>query len=771
MAPVAMLAAAVALPAVIVAAGGALAWREIQRSATGELERTVDGAAEYATRIVESHVLAGQLINQMLAGLTDRDVRRLEGEIHQRLRRLMPQVPMANAITLSGADGQALLSSAIYPVAATPGADREWVQALRRADAPDVYVSGVERAASDGRLFFGVALRREPSGKARSGSGFDGVITISVDPNRFGAGLGTITREANDVISLVRADGEVLARMPGFAERPPVIPPNSPLRAAAAGGVDRGLYTGRTMGLRPDGSTGDPLTIAFRRLGTLPLYVTVSRPPHLAVARWRRVMLALAAVGVPATLLLAGLALVVRRGQRGLASSEAELRAAFESAAIGNALVEVATNRFVRVNRRFCELTGYAEAELLDGMSRRQILHPDEPDRPAATERVERYRRKDGSTVWVHACIAPVDDGAGTRPALAVLAVQDVTERKDAEARQLLLTAELDHRVKNILAVVKAIARRSLDGSAGAEAFVGRLTALAQAHGALAENRWRGASLRGLLEAAVSPYRNGPAGRIVLDGPDLLLNPRAAQALSLSFHELASNAAKYGALSLASGNLAVHWRTVADGEPHLAIDWSERNGPAVTPPERTGFGVRLIEQTLSYDLRGAARLDYRAAGLQASLTFPMAELVAGSDATAAPPAAAPVAAAAPEAAVLAGRRVLVVEDEHMVAASLEALLVGLGCVVVGPAPRLATALALADSEPLDAAILDVNLNGELVWPVAERLAERGIGFLFATGYAGDGVVPDHLRHVPHLGKPAREEELVALLAGLVAPAG
>ena len=197
----------------------------------------------------------------------------------------------------------------------------------------------------------------------------------------------------------------------------------------------------------------------------------------------------------------------------------------------------------------------------------------------------------------------------------------DVTERKLAEMNLQLLVDELDHRVKNILATVQSIAHQTLPQDDAAKALAGRLSALARAHGLLAQDRWEGAGLRALVEATLAPY---PPEQIELGGEDVMLEPKAAQVLSMVLHELATNAAKYGALSTSNGRLGVTWSAEETPEGRrLTLGWTEHGGPPVKEPERSGFGSRLIRQGVAYELRGQTLLEFRPDGLRCILFVPI----------------------------------------------------------------------------------------------------------------------------------------------------
>jgi two-component sensor histidine kinase len=231
-----------------------------------------------------------------------------------------------------------------------------------------------------------------------------------------------------------------------------------------------------------------------------------------------------------------------------------------------------------------------------------------------------RLRRTDKAHErWVSYNGTAVRDPDGGDVSLAVLTMRDVTTRKAAEERHRLLLAELSHRVKNTLAVVQGIANRSLSGERtlgeAREALAKRLRALANAHTLLTASEWRGASLRALAAAELDPYR----GRVAMRGRDLALGPKAAQGLALILHELATNAAKHGALSVPEGRAELAWDA---GEAVLRLTWREAGGPEVRPPARRGFGRLLIEEAAVHDLAGRARLEFRRGGWPTSWRSP-----------------------------------------------------------------------------------------------------------------------------------------------------
>lgn len=202
----------------------------------------------------------------------------------------------------------------------------------------------------------------------------------------------------------------------------------------------------------------------------------------------------------------------------------------------------------------------------------------------------------------------------------------DITERAEADAQRELLLAELNHRVKNTLAVVQGIAHQTFRGSetsaAARHAFEGRLVALAAAHNLLTQANWEAASLHDLAADALQASA-GNGGRVAIEGPRILLEPREALAIGMALHELYTNAVKYGALSDDAGRITLEWSRIEGDPPRLRLEWRETGGPPVRPPTHRGFGSRLVERTLAEDLDGEVRLDYRPAGLVCSIEAPL----------------------------------------------------------------------------------------------------------------------------------------------------
>ncbi|ATC31240.1 PAS domain S-box protein [Caulobacter vibrioides] len=230
-----------------------------------------------------------------------------------------------------------------------------------------------------------------------------------------------------------------------------------------------------------------------------------------------------------------------------------------------------------------------------------------------------------GSVRWWDTTVSPILENGRVIRVLATS--RDVTGERLAESHRQLLVNELNHRVKNTLATVQSIANQSLR-NAGVdpsirEALEGRLMAIAATHNVLTDQNWSAASLRQIVDGSVTPYRAYPA-QLTISGDDLKVSPKPAVVMALAFHELAINALKYGALSAPEGHVDIHWSV--DPEDQLLIEWAERGGPTVRPPERRGFGSRIVEMALPNELGGKVALDYRSEGLRCSIRSPLSAL-------------------------------------------------------------------------------------------------------------------------------------------------
>jgi PAS domain S-box-containing protein len=316
-----------------------------------------------------------------------------------------------------------------------------------------------------------------------------------------------------------------------------------------------------------------------------------------------------------------------------LEASEGRLRAVVDNAADGIITIN-ARGVIDSVNPEVTRLFGYGHDELI-GQNVRLLMPAPESERH--DQYIARYlaaeapvigigrevagRRKDGSEFPLSLSIGEFElDGEH----LFTLILRDISERKRAEEHNRLLIAEVDHRAKNLLAAIQAMVlltrRDAVSVADFSKTLVGRLHAMGRAHDLLARDKWTGASLHDVIRSEFQAYAGNDGARLSVRGEDARLSPRAAQTLSLGLHELTTNAAKHGALSVPEGRVEI--RSAVDGH-ELRLTWTESGGPEVRPPATQGFGSTILERSIAHELGGSVRLDFERSGLRARLCIPL----------------------------------------------------------------------------------------------------------------------------------------------------
>jgi PAS domain S-box-containing protein len=452
-----------------------------------------------------------------------------------------------------------------------------------------------------------------------------------------------------------------------------------------------------------------------------------------------------------------------------------------DDAIISKTLQGVVTSWNASAERIF----GYTAAEMVGQPIYRLIppeLHQDE-DRILATlasgKRIDHYETvriaKDGRRVHLSLTVSPIRNSSGQIIGASKVA-RDISERKRAEEVQHLLMNELNHRVKNTLATVDAISRQTLRRSANAkdfaDSFGGRLRALARANALLTtasvhgSEITHGAELTELISSQLTLGDDGDS-RISLEGPVVTLSGQASLHLALVLHELGTNARKYGALSAPAGRVAIEW--VVNSQPGsrlLTITWRETGGPPVKAPEKRGFGSTLIENSLTS--HGAkVSMQFAASGLSCVIEMPLTDRL---DEFVVTPRREEQIQPVSRKPSLAGKRVLIVEDEALIAMVAADYVEACGCEVVGPASTIEAALGLIETRDIDAALLDGNLAGRPVGEVAAALTQKNVPFAFVTGY-GREALPAPFKGAVTVEKPFAQDQLAAALERIVAPSG
>jgi PAS domain S-box-containing protein len=282
------------------------------------------------------------------------------------------------------------------------------------------------------------------------------------------------------------------------------------------------------------------------------------------------------------------------------------------------------TFRFQSCNPAYATMHGYTEEELRE-LGYDDVVHPDDRERHSELVRrliaeeipsfeiTNRCLGKGNRHLWVHKHLSLLRDAAG-KPTNIIALVTDITERKRADERIGVLMREVNHRAKNLLTLVQAIARQTTSKNPEdfMRRFEQRIRALAAGHDLLVKNDWRGVEIRELVAAELGYFRDAIGTRIAIFGPSMFLSASAAQALGMALHELATNAGKYGALSKASGSIDLTWDIIRDreGDEVFLMDWRESGGPHVTAPSRSGFGTTVIGSALETTLDGTVEIDY-----------------------------------------------------------------------------------------------------------------------------------------------------------------
>jgi PAS domain S-box-containing protein len=311
---------------------------------------------------------------------------------------------------------------------------------------------------------------------------------------------------------------------------------------------------------------------------------------------------------------------------------------------IGDGVIATDPNGSVLLLNKVAEqLTGWSAAEargrpiwevfrVIDEATRKSV---DDPALKALREReVTRLESgallitRDDKELPVEHSGAPIIGSDGSL-AGAVLVFRDVTERRRTAQRQTMLVGELNHRVKNALAIVQSLVQASLRQATTkpaqimAQTLAERLQALHRAHDLLLESQWSGASLKAMVERELDPYRREGGPKIVIKGPDVLLPPQCTSILAMTLHELATNAVKYGALSQNIGQLGVSWKTARGNR--LLLVWEERGVPVAAPKRSTGFGMQLIDRGIRHNLGGETKVDFRPVGLYVEMNVPLTQ--------------------------------------------------------------------------------------------------------------------------------------------------
>jgi two-component sensor histidine kinase len=391
--------------------------------------------------------------------------------------------------------------------------------------------------------------------------------------------------------------------------------------------------------------------VANKRVPGFPVFATVARERGAIVERWWQDYSAYLGLGIPAFALVVAMAVFAssRAREAEQASAAARFHAVFDASPIGMAVVEPHTRRLTAVNGTLARLVGVSEGDLVASGVGLQLLFGTVSSGPIGSE-IEAARRRGASgpieldllsaerrRVPVRVSLSALPG----EPSRIVMTIQDITELRESDARRQLMLREVEHRAKNTLALVQAAVRMGASGTSDAQelarAVEARVAALGRSQSVLTTVGAEGAELRQLIEQEVLPFAphvSSPGERrLVLDGTATRVTAPAAQALTMTFHELATNAAKYGAFSSTEGNVRISWHIDAQ-RGALVLDWSETNGPPIEARRpRPGFGTRLISTTIQHQLGGKVAWRWGADALTVEAELPLQHVLSGSDAS------------------------------------------------------------------------------------------------------------------------------------------
>lgn len=714
---------------------------------------------QYVRRSLEvSTVIANDALGHLqrrgsLEGLRE------DHEAHLYFSNLSNRMNVGEGMVFVDRGGIVVLHSDSYPAPRVDLSDRTWFRA--HLDGADRVLDGslVSRVTNT-LLFVHTFALRDNQGV------FQGAVNIGIPSDTL---LGAAPSfQGHDIITMVaKVTGEILARDP-FPNDLIGVRLDLPAEMLESSTISEVRVTDGRLAI-----TG------YSYLSDVGLVASVSIP--LAVVLQPLTVTALVTAPV-LMLIVIGSLLTLRHleaQQKTLLRSKIRLETALNASSLG------AWQWFPKIDKtefmgRWGEMLGYRNEELAPNSGTwKDLLHPDEADQ--VLKEVERFlsdgqdafcqehrlRHKDGHWVWVFSSGRVVERDARGGPEVIFGIHLDISERRDAEERMRVVSREVDHRSKNLLAVVQSlIMMTKMDSEKTFKVILcGRILALARAHDMLSRSRWKGADLRVIAEQELAAYAAGNTTKIIIEGPDAVLAASAVQSVAMAFHELATNAVKHGALRVEGGRLRLTW-SVPDSGSTFDILWEETVERApVSLPLASGFGSRLIRLMIESQLGGTLDTQLSENGLVCRMSLPKSHLVSAPRTNITP--ASTLAEASPPPLPTAGGRILLVEDEALIAAELKSRLQDAGYVVTWSASTLLTATSMAKIVDIEAAVLDVNLDGELSFPVADILRSRRIPFVFMSGYQRDGLIPDQFGTIHVVQKPCPPEVLEkALLEAL-----
>ncbi len=635
---------ALALPAGMLGLSVLMAWQALWQSAEERVAASAEAAAEYAGRILNTYMAVTDRIAQATQGIAEAEITANEPQWHRRLQEHVARMGLILDAKLVGADGTILAAAGSSPPPSFSMAAREQFTALQNIPPGSLWVSRTYQTASGNKHFFSISGGRPgPDG---------GAVVVSLDVAALGAGLARVSIRNGEIVAILRRDGQVLTRHPPIPGRAGPLPPEAPIRIV----MEAGHVFGKLRSTLP--MTGEPILVGYHRLAEYPqLYALAVTPRALIMRQWWQEVWHVLAFGLLAMAALGALAWRVARQQASLLSAKAELEArvaersaqladegqrlalALEAGDLGTWEMDLARGTIWR-SARMRQILGIPEeAVTTQYPGRYPEIHPDDMPLLIAQHQavlngnandfqVElRFRLPLGGWGWLESFGRVVRRDPVTGQAQLLTGVtRNITARREAEARREVMMRELDHRAKNILAVIQSILRLSAkeDPARYAARVEGRIAALSRAQALLSAGAWSGAELAVVLRGEVLAFLGGEDGalRCSLDGPALLLSAQAVQPVTLAIHELASNARDHGAFSVPGGRIAISWR-LDDEAGLLRLHWQEAGGPPATAPAAWAVGGKLIRTTIQAQLHGRFSPIWNGTGFATEITLPM----------------------------------------------------------------------------------------------------------------------------------------------------
>jgi len=576
---------------------------------------------QFALRAVVTADLLSVRVRDMVLERGTLDGLPQDESMHRTLIHLSRRLPEGSGMAIIDATGRVVSSFWELPARPIDLSDRAWFRAHRDEGADLVISEALQSRVTGGIMFIMTRAIRAADGSLL------GIVNLGV-PSESLIGEHALPYYGDGVVlMLLKPDGSLLARN-HFP--PELLGTRVPVEGATDG--QTGLLRHRPL----DGRT------VVRAVDIEPTYGMIAIA-SIPVAEVFRPLLVVTAIGLPLLLLMVwGVVHLMRsldRGHRLLTRAHARLQAVLDASHLGAWHLDVPSQRS-EMNARWAEIVGHDPSEIgtrIDEWTRR--LHPEEKAQVlAAIEEAlsgktpvyhleHRMRHKDGHYVWVLDSGCVVERDAEGRPILMTGTLLDISERRETEQRIRVLMREMDHRAKNLLAVVYSLINlmKADDLPAFKEALLGRVQALGHVHSLLSRNAWDGVELGQLVATETAAYHSDTTPRIDAQGPGVTLRPAAAQAVAMIVHELMTNSAKYGALSAQSGLVRFDWRIDEDRDVHLT--WEESGGPHVAPPARRGFGATLLNTMIKDQLDGTVTAHWRRHGARFEFCIPAHNLV------------------------------------------------------------------------------------------------------------------------------------------------